>query len=57
MFAIQHGLPTGLAEQITGLTLMVVTSSIIVHGISVTPLMQIYERRLEKRRKATPLRT
>lgn len=57
MFAIQHGLPADLADQITRLTLMVVTASIIVHGISVTPLMKIYEHRLEKRRKAPPLRT
>lgn len=56
MFAIQNGLPTELAEQITGLTLTVVASSIILHGISVTPLMKVYERRLEKRRQASPLR-
>lgn len=39
MFAIQHGLPEPLALELVGLTLIVVTLSIIVHGISVKPLM------------------
>lgn len=45
MFAINHGLPRPLAEQLAAITLTVVASSIVVHGISVTPLMRYYERR------------
>ena len=40
MYAIQHGLPEDLALQLIQLTLMVVTLSILVHGISVKPLME-----------------
>ena len=39
MFAIQHGLPEPLALEFIELTLIVVTLSIFVHGISVKPLM------------------
>ncbi|WP_036187000.1 cation:proton antiporter [Marinimicrobium agarilyticum] len=39
MFAIQHGLPEELALELVGLTLIVVTLSILVHGVSVKPLM------------------
>ena len=55
MFAINHGLPRELAEQLTALTLSVVVTSIVVHGISVTPLMAAYERARE-RRTARPSR-
>lgn len=40
MYAIQHGLPDELALQLIHLTLMVVTLSILVHGVSVKPLME-----------------
>lgn len=39
MYAIQHGLSEGLALQLMHLTLIVVTLSILLHGISVKPLM------------------
>ncbi len=39
MYAIQHGLSEDVALELVGLTLIVVTLSIIVHGISVKPLM------------------
>lgn len=45
MFAIQHGLPEPLALQLTQLTLIVVTLSILIHGISVKPLMGLFWRR------------
>ena len=48
MYAIEHGLPPDLAERLTGLTLTAVAASILVHGISVTPLMKLYERREEE---------
>lgn len=43
-FAITHGLPRPLAERMTAITLAVVATSLVVHGISVTPLMKRYER-------------
>jgi NhaP-type Na+/H+ or K+/H+ antiporter len=45
MYAINHGLPQDLAQVMVGLTLSVVVTSIVVHGISVTPLMALYEKR------------
>ena len=45
MYAINHGLPRSLAEEIIALTLATVVVSIVVHGISVTPLMSLYARR------------
>ena len=49
MYAINHGLPRTLAEEITALTLTMVAVSIVVHGISVTPLMKLYGRRKARR--------
>lgn len=45
MYAIQHGLPEPLALQLVHLTLIVVTLSILLHGISVKPLMAAFARR------------
>jgi NhaP-type Na+/H+ or K+/H+ antiporter len=45
MYAINHGLPRSLAEEITAFTLTAVAVSIVLHGISVTPLMSLYARR------------
>lgn len=45
MYAIQHGLPEPLALQFIQLTLIVITLSIVVHGISVKPMMNIFRRR------------
>ena len=42
MYAIQHGLPDDLAQLLTKLTLAVVAASVVVHGVSVTPLMRRY---------------
>lgn len=44
-YAINHGLPEPLAEQLISLTLTAVAASIVVHGISVTPLMTSYSER------------
>jgi NhaP-type Na+/H+ or K+/H+ antiporter len=49
MYAINHGLPRPLAEQIIALTLAMVAVSIVLHGISVTPLMDLYARRKARR--------
>src|SRR5215207_6138345 len=43
-YAVQHGLEPVLAERIAALTLTTVAVSIVVHGISVTPLMRRYRR-------------
>lgn len=40
MYAIQHGLPEKLALELIHMTLIVVTLSILCHGISVKPLME-----------------
>lgn len=47
-YALNHGLPAEYARTLVALTVAVVVSSIIVHGISVTPLMARY--RLRRRR-------
>lgn len=45
MHAIQHGLPEPLALQLMQLTLIVVVLSILMHGMSVKPLMNLVARR------------
>jgi len=45
MYAIQQGLSEKLALELTQITLIVVTLSIILHGISVKPLMYHFWRR------------
>lgn len=42
MYAIQHGLSEDLSLQLIQITLIVITLSILVHGISVKPLMHRY---------------
>ena len=42
LYAINHGLPDALAAEIAGLTLATVVGSIVLHGISITPLMRRY---------------
>jgi NhaP-type Na+/H+ or K+/H+ antiporter len=51
VFAIGEGLPRALADKILAITLATVAGSIIVHGISVTPLMRRYAHETERRRK------
>jgi NhaP-type Na+/H+ or K+/H+ antiporter len=45
MYAIQHGLPHDLARDLIQLTLVVVTMSIVLHGISVKPLLNLLWQR------------
>ncbi len=49
MYAINHGLTRPLADQIMAITLTAVTVSVVLHGISVTPLMELYARRKARR--------
>jgi len=51
-YAINHGLPAQHMDTLVALTMAVVVSSIVVHGISVTPLMARYRRRRREGRRA-----
>ena len=44
MYAGNRGIDPGLLATLSALTLAVVVASIVAHGISVTPLMGLYER-------------
>jgi NhaP-type Na+/H+ or K+/H+ antiporter len=52
-YATNHGLDAALATSLTGVTLAVVAASIVIHGVSVTPLMDWYQRRLPARAVAS----
>lgn len=43
-YALERGVEPELAQRLTALTLTVIAASIVVHGISVTPLMRLYAR-------------
>ena len=43
LFAISHGLEPALAQQLLSLTVPVIVASVVLHGISVTPMMRRYE--------------
>lgn len=45
MYAIVHGLGERDSRMLVGLTLATITASAVIHGISVTPLMNFYNRR------------
>ena len=45
LYAIHHGLDRSVAQQLLSVTLVVVVCSVVVHGVSVTPLMRRYEAR------------
>ena len=47
-YAVTHGLDVELARTLAGITLAVVAASIVVHGVSVTPLMRRYEERARR---------
>lgn len=50
MFAINHGLPKGLAQDMIQITIVVVMMSIVIHGTSVKPLFDRFwpKRKQEK---------
>lgn len=50
MYAIAHGLEESFAQQLTAITLSLVAVSVVLHGMSVTPLMNWYENRSRGRR-------
>lgn len=45
MYAVARGVPDDIASVLITITLWVVAASIVVHGVSVTPLMRLYSRR------------
>ncbi len=53
MYAIQHGLPAELATRLSGIVLSLVALSIILHGISVSPIMRLYNRAERRRTRAS----
>ncbi|MGZ8921538.1 MAG: cation:proton antiporter, partial [Limisphaerales bacterium] len=44
MYAIQHELPQDIAARLSGIVLSLVALSIVVHGVSVSPIMKRYNR-------------
>lgn len=51
-YALGEGLQDNLGEQIAWITFTTVTLSVIIHGISSTPLMNYYEGHLKKQTKS-----
>lgn len=51
-YSLNRGLPEKLADRIVSLTLATVAASIVVHGISVTPLMNRYAALTRQARRA-----
>ncbi|GFE70423.1 sodium/hydrogen exchanger [Chroococcus sp. FPU101] len=50
-YAFGKGLKGELGEQIAWITLTVIALSVIIHGITTTPIMNWYERQIEKRQR------
>ena len=48
MYALQHGVEAELAERIIAIVFTTVAASVVVHGISVTPLMRRYTKVVER---------
>lgn len=53
-YAMVHGLQEDESRRLLGVTLAVVAVSAVVHGISVTPIMNHYATRRERRRQPNP---
>lgn len=49
MYAINHGLPQPLARELVSLTLVTVALSILLHGVTVKPMMRRFWRRGRER--------
>lgn len=48
-YAVNHGLAEAEARTLIALTLTTVAASVVVHGLSVTPLMRLYRRDQERK--------
>ena len=53
MYALQHGVERALADRLVGLVFTTIAASVVVHGVSVTPLMRRYTRAAERERAPT----
>jgi NhaP-type Na+/H+ or K+/H+ antiporter len=53
MYALEHGVEGPLADQLVALVFTTIAASIVLHGVSVTPLMRRYSRAAERQRRAT----
>ncbi len=53
-FALDHGLAGATAQRLIAATLCCVAVSIVLHGVSATPLMASYQRRRETKRSRPP---
>lgn len=53
-FALDHGMPSALAETLVDATLVAIAMSIVLHGLSSTRLMQAYQRRRVPRERDRP---
>ena len=51
LYAINHDIQPALAERLLSLTLAVIVASVVIHGVSVTPLMNHYEARKIAKKK------
>ena len=51
-YAINHDLASAEASTLAGLTLTTVATSVVIHGFSVMPLMEVYRRRQEQKKRA-----
>ena len=49
MYAFQHGVGDFIGSRLADIVLLTIAVSIVLHGISVTPLMRSYSERREKR--------
>jgi len=49
-YALSHGVPAETARVLVDITLVVVAASVVLHGVSVTPLTQRYSARARRRR-------
>ena len=45
LFVLQHGVSGSLAQKLVSATLVCVAASIVLHGVSATPLMARYQKR------------
>ena len=51
-YAIEHDVPEQTARELIALVFPIIAISIVVHGLSVTPLANLYDKRKEKADKA-----
>ncbi len=53
-YALNKGIPNDIGTQISWITLFTVAASVVIHGISTTPLMNWYEKRFGRESRLEP---